>query len=53
VKMKLSSFIQKSDEKALLAPFKTDFTGREEPHDLEEFLGLADPYLPYRGSLGR
>ena len=52
VKMKLSSFIQKNDEKALQAPFKADFAGREEPHDLAEFLDLAEPYLPYRGSLG-
>jgi predicted nucleotide-binding protein (sugar kinase/HSP70/actin superfamily) len=52
VKMKIAAAIQAADEKALLKPFTEDFTGREEPHDLEEFLELGEPYLPHRGCLG-
>ncbi len=52
LKMKLTARIQAADEKALLAPFAADFAEREEPHDMQSFLDLAEPYLPFRGSLG-
>jgi predicted nucleotide-binding protein (sugar kinase/HSP70/actin superfamily) len=44
--------IQRADEHALLAPFREDFTGYEEPHDIRELLELAWPYLPASGVLG-
>ena len=51
VKAHLTSHIQHSDEKALLAPFEDDFVGYEEP-PIEEILELAWPYLPTGGALG-
>jgi len=44
--------IQRADEHALLAPFRDDFAGYEEPHDIREILELAWPYLPASGVLG-
>jgi predicted nucleotide-binding protein (sugar kinase/HSP70/actin superfamily) len=47
----LRSHIQHADEVALVAPFKDDFVGYEEP-PIEEILELAWPYLPTGGALG-
>jgi predicted nucleotide-binding protein (sugar kinase/HSP70/actin superfamily) len=44
-------YVQHRDEQVLLAPFKEDFAGWEEP-DVREVLELARPYLPPEGSLG-
>jgi predicted nucleotide-binding protein (sugar kinase/HSP70/actin superfamily) len=52
LKMLLAERVQTADESVLLAPFREDFAEREEPHDLRRFLEAADPYLPFRGSLG-
>ncbi|MFB3916957.1 MAG: hypothetical protein ACE14M_09510 [Terriglobales bacterium] len=51
LKSKLRAQFQRSDEHALLAPFKEDFVGYEEP-DIYEILDLARPYLPNSGVLG-
>ena len=49
----VKSAVQKHDEHKLLAPFKDDFVGYEEPHDVyEEVLKPAWPYLPANGALG-
>jgi predicted nucleotide-binding protein (sugar kinase/HSP70/actin superfamily) len=48
----LRQHVQRADEHALLAPFREDFTGYEEPHDIRELLELAWPYLPASGVLG-
>ncbi|MBZ5537095.1 MAG: hypothetical protein LAO31_14165 [Acidobacteriia bacterium] len=42
---------QKSDEHALLAPFREDFEGHDEPQ-VEEVIKLAWPYLPASGVIG-
>ncbi|MGO8789869.1 MAG: hypothetical protein ACLQVL_21120 [Terriglobia bacterium] len=47
----IRSHIQHADEEALIAPFKEDFVGYEEP-PIEEVLDLAWPYLPTGGALG-
>ena len=45
--------VQRSDEDTLLAPFKDDFIGYEEPHDVyHDVLEPAWPYLPADGALG-
>ena len=45
--------IQRADEDALLEPFKGDFVGYEEPHDVyHDVLEPAWPYLPADGALG-
>lgn len=44
--------VQRRDEETLLEPFKDEFVGYEEAHDIREVLTLAWPYLPYTGSLG-
>jgi len=49
---KLKHFFQKRDENRLMFPFKLDFKGYEEPHDVREVLEPANPYLPYTGALG-
>jgi predicted nucleotide-binding protein (sugar kinase/HSP70/actin superfamily) len=51
LKARLRSYIQQSDEHALLAPFHEDFVGYEEP-EIEEVLELAWPYLPVCGAQG-
>jgi predicted nucleotide-binding protein (sugar kinase/HSP70/actin superfamily) len=51
LKNTLSSHIQHSDERALLAPFAEDFAGYEEPR-ISEVLELARPYLPNTGVEG-
>lgn len=43
--------VQNSDEHAIIAPFKEDFVGYEEP-DVYEVLECARPYLPNDGVLG-
>ena len=48
----IKSFILKRDEHFLLAPFKDDFRGYEEPHHVREVLNYSQPYLPQRGALG-
>jgi len=45
--------VQKRDEHRLLEPFKDDFVGYEEPHDVyEDVLKPGWPYLPGDGALG-
>ena len=44
--------IQRRDEEALYEPFKDEFVGYEEPHDIREVLDYSWPYLPYTGALG-
>jgi predicted nucleotide-binding protein (sugar kinase/HSP70/actin superfamily) len=51
LKSKLRDHIQREDEHAIVAPFKHDFLGYEEP-DIYEVLELARPYLPATGVLG-
>ena len=48
---KARSHYQHHDERALLAPFKEDFDGYEEPA-MREIHKLAEPYLPSRGVIG-
>jgi predicted nucleotide-binding protein (sugar kinase/HSP70/actin superfamily) len=43
--------VQKADEHAIIAPFKEDSIGYEEP-DIYEVLECARPYLPADGVLG-
>ncbi|MCP4546987.1 MAG: hypothetical protein GY835_11030 [bacterium] len=52
VKMKIASAVMDHEAHELYEPYKEDFAGREEPHDLAAFLEPGDPYLPFRGSLG-
>lgn len=49
---KLRARFQRADEHALLAPFREDFRGYEEPHDIREVLDLGEPYLPVWGVMG-
>ncbi len=49
---KLRARFQRADEHALLAPFREDFRGYEEPHDIRELLDLGEPYLPVWGVMG-
>ncbi len=51
LKAKLRWHVQLSDEHQILAPFKEDFAGYEEP-DIYEVLEKATPYLPHTGVLG-
>lgn len=45
--------IQRDDEDKLYEPFREDFVGYEEPHDIyHEVLQPAWPYLPADGALG-
>jgi len=45
--------VQKRDEHKLLEPFKDEFIGYEEPHDVyEDVLKPGWPYLPADGALG-
>lgn len=49
----IKNAVQRRDEQQLLAPFKDDFVGYEEPHDVyEQALKPAWPYLPADGALG-
>jgi len=51
LKARLRSYIQHSDEHALIAPFHEDFVGYEEP-EVKEVIELAWPYLPVCGAEG-
>jgi len=45
--------VQRADEEKLLQPFREDFIGYEEPHNIyREVLQPAWPYLPADGALG-
>jgi len=49
----IKNAVQRRDEHKLLAPFAEDFTGYEEPHDLQkDVLEPGWPYLPADGCLG-
>ena len=52
VKTKIKEHIMKKDEHKLLAPFKDDFFGYEEPSNTEELLRYGESYLPATGALG-
>ena len=52
LKVKLKEHIQHSHESKLLAPFREEFVGLEEPHSIMEVLERSNQYLPYTGSLG-
>jgi predicted nucleotide-binding protein (sugar kinase/HSP70/actin superfamily) len=43
--------VQENDEHAIIAPFKEDFAGYEEP-SMYELFKYAEPYLPNTGVLG-
>jgi predicted nucleotide-binding protein (sugar kinase/HSP70/actin superfamily) len=49
---KIKNYFQRKDEEAILEPFKEDFKGLEEPHDITEVLEMGSPYLPCDGALG-
>ena len=49
---RIKNYFQRKDEEAILGPFKEDFKGLEEPHDVVEILEKGFPYLPYHGALG-
>jgi len=49
---KVKFTIQESDEHALYKPFAEDFTGCEEPLDINQLLDHSEPYLPFCGCLG-
>jgi predicted nucleotide-binding protein (sugar kinase/HSP70/actin superfamily) len=51
LKSRIREHVQHSDEHALIAPFKDDFVGYEEPL-IDEVIDLAAPYLPASGALG-
>jgi predicted nucleotide-binding protein (sugar kinase/HSP70/actin superfamily) len=44
--------IQQKDEQALLAIFREDFRGYEEPEHIQDVLDCAEPYLPSFGANG-
>ena len=46
------NYIQRKDEHTLVAMFREDFRGYEEPHEISEVLEGAEPYLPARGVNG-
>jgi predicted nucleotide-binding protein (sugar kinase/HSP70/actin superfamily) len=46
------NYIQRKDEHILLAMFKEDFRGYEEPHEIQVVLDGAEPYLPALGANG-
>jgi len=48
---RLRAWIQRRDERQLLAPFREDFAGYEEP-SIREVLEAARPYLPQEGAIG-
>lgn len=53
LKSAVKNKVQAADEHKLLAPFKDDFRGYEEPHDIyQEILKPAWPYLPADRALG-
>jgi predicted nucleotide-binding protein (sugar kinase/HSP70/actin superfamily) len=52
LKVRIKEHVQHGHEAKLLAPFREEFAGLEEPHDVLEVLEHSEPYLPYRGALG-
>lgn len=48
----IRNYIQRKDEHTLLAMFKDDFRGYEEPHEIQVVLDGAEPYLPALGANG-
>ncbi len=48
----IRNYVQRKDEHALLAMFKEDFHGYEEPHEIQVVLDGAEPYLPALGANG-
>jgi predicted nucleotide-binding protein (sugar kinase/HSP70/actin superfamily) len=48
----IRNHIQRKDEHALIALFKEDFQGYEEPNDIRVVLDFAEPYLPAFGVNG-
>ena len=52
LKVRIKEHVQHAHEAKLLAPFREEFAGLEEPHDVLEVLEHSEPYLPYHGSLG-
>jgi predicted nucleotide-binding protein (sugar kinase/HSP70/actin superfamily) len=48
----IRNHIQHKDEQALLAMFREDFRGYEEPRHVQEVLDYAEPYLPSSGANG-
>jgi len=48
----IRNYVQHKDEHTLLAMFKEDFRGYEEPHDISVVLDGAEPYLPAMGANG-
>jgi predicted nucleotide-binding protein (sugar kinase/HSP70/actin superfamily) len=44
---KLRNHIQHADEAALRAPFMEDFSGYEDPEDIDDVLRAGQPYLPH------
>ncbi len=44
--------LQKHDEHEMVSLFRDDFFGQEEPHDVEDVLDYATPYLPPPGCSG-
>jgi predicted nucleotide-binding protein (sugar kinase/HSP70/actin superfamily) len=49
---RLRAYFQKKDEHALVSLFREDFRGYEEPEEIAEILGYAEPYLPAAGASG-
>ncbi len=52
LKTLLKNYFQHSDERILLEPVAEDLRGYEEPHDINQVLKAAEPYLPPLGALG-
>jgi len=52
LKASVAWHVQRRDEHKLLAPFKAEFTGYEEPHDVRDVLEMSAQYLPVAGALG-
>jgi predicted nucleotide-binding protein (sugar kinase/HSP70/actin superfamily) len=49
---RMRAHVQKKDERELISLFREDFQGYEEPEEIAEILGYADPYLPAAGASG-
>jgi predicted nucleotide-binding protein (sugar kinase/HSP70/actin superfamily) len=52
LKASLAWHVQRRDEHKILEPFKEEFVGYEEPHDVRDVLKMSEEYLPYTGALG-
>jgi predicted nucleotide-binding protein (sugar kinase/HSP70/actin superfamily) len=51
-KLKLRSQVQRSDQRALHAPFVEELKGHEEPRHTETLLRAGQPYLPHTSTEG-